>query len=175
MKKFLVGAATALALVGTPAMVSAQQSAATPQIVVSGKYQKDWNKGSQLEAEGLQQLEKAKKNLVGVSADVVNAQNKRDSSHSRAENARQTFENLTTQMVFSDPEEAHKWARQVESSASDWAKYHARRDDGVKELRKAQKRQESAQEDVAKAQAKIDKGRTLMVEAERASMRQPPR
>ena len=175
MNKFFVGAATALALAGTPAIVSAQQPAATPQIVVTGKFQKDWNKGSQLEAEGLQELEKAKKNLVGVSADVVNAQNKRDSSHSRAENARQTFENLTNQMVFSDPEEARKWAKRVESAASDWAKYHARREEGVKELRKAQKRQSSAQDDVAKAQDKIDKGRTMMVEAERASMRQQSR
>lgn len=175
MKNLIAYAAITLALVGAPVVVSAQDPNPASPIVVTGKYQKDWDKGSKLEADGLKDLDGSKRDLVKYSAEVVNAQNKRDNSRSRADNARETFESLTARPYFSDPDDARKWAKQVESAASDWAKYNARQDDGAKELKKAQSRQADAQEAVDKAQAKIDKGRTMMAEAERASLRQASR
>lgn len=175
MRKVFVSSAIALAMAGLPVAAAAQNAPANPQIVVSGKFQKDWDKGSKLEAEGLKDLQQAQRDLVGYSADVVNAQDKRDTSNKRAENARDAFQNLTARPFFSDPEEARKWAKQVESAATDWAKFDARREDGAKELRKAQDRQADAQKAVDKAQDKIDRGRTLMADAERASVRQSSR
>lgn len=152
----------------TPA--SAQQEV-TPTVIVAPQYERDWNKGSKLEADGLRDLEKAKKDLVRYSADVVDAQNKRDSSRARAENAASEFRKLTaSQSYFSDVEEAARWARQVEKAAAEWAKYDDRRGDGRDELESASKKQRRAQEAVDKAQAKIDRGRTMKAEAERLSM-----
>lgn len=171
MKVILISAAAAFTLASGP-IASAQETTDPSPIVVMAKYQGDWDKGSKLEAEGLAALEVAQRDLVKYSAEVANAQDKRDSSQSRAENARQAFQSLTARPYFSDPNDARDWARQVQGAAADWAKYDARQGDGANELRKAQKRQAGAQEAVAKAQSRIEKGRSLMAEAERSSIHQ---
>lgn len=174
MKKIFASAAIAMTLCGTP-VVSAQDAAAIPKIVVTSEFQKDWSKGSKLETDGLSDLETAKSDLAKFGADVVNAQTKRDNAQSRSNDARQTFESLTARPYFSDPDAARSWAKQVEDAASDWAKYDARADDGASELRKATKRRADAQQAVDKAQGKVDRGRKLMAEAEGASLRQASR
>jgi hypothetical protein len=171
VNKLIATAALVLATTAIPAIAAAQVSTPAPTIVVTGKYQKSWNKGSSLEAEGIRDMEKAKKELVRYSADVVNAQNKRDSARARAENAADEFRNLTAAPIyFSDAEEAVQWARRVEKASSDWAKFDARRGDGRAELDKAMTKQRRAQQAVDKAQAMIDQGRTMKTEAERLSM-----
>lgn len=170
MKSILTAAALALAASSIPVAAMAQEALSAPSIVVSGKYQKTWDKGSKLEAEGLRDLEKAKKDLVRYSADVVDAQNKRDSSRNRSDNASAEFRKLTSNITyFSDAEEASRWARQVDKAASNWAKYDDRRGDGRKDLDKASKNQRKVQGAVDKAQAKVDRGRTMKAEAERLS------
>ena len=172
MKPIFYATTLALAALAAPQAAFAQaDEAPAGSIIVSGEFQKDWNKGNKLEAEGLGELQKAKDSLVRYSADVVNAQDLRDTSQDRADNARLAFEALTQRPYFSSPEEARKWAKQVEDAASDWEKYQSRRDEGAKDLVKAQKKQADAQEDVTKAERKIEKGRSLMAEAERSSMR----
>lgn len=171
MKSILAAAGLVLAATAMPVTAIAQDTMSAPTIVVTGKYQKDWDKGSKLEAQGIKELEKAKKALIGYSADVVNAQNKRDSSRARSENASAEFRKLTASPTyFSDAAEASRWARQVEKAAAEWAKYDDRRGDGRAELDKAMKKQSKAQAAVDKAQAKIDRGRTMKAEAERLSM-----
>lgn len=171
MKSILAAAGLVLAATTLPAVAVAQDSMAAPAIVVTGKYQKDWDKGSKVEADGIKELEKAKKALIGYSAEVVNAQNKRDSSRARAENASAEFRKLTASTTyFSDAAEAARWARQVDKAAAEWAKFDDRRGDGRAELDKAMKKQSKAQAAVDKAQAKIDRGRTMKAEAERLSM-----
>ncbi|MGN3974196.1 hypothetical protein [Tsuneonella sp. SYSU-LHT278] len=170
MKSVFGSVAILLATVGMPATAAAQDAMPAPQIIVIGKYQKDWDKGSKLEAEGLVALEKAKKDLVRYSADVVDAQNKRDGSRARSEHAAAEFRKLTSNITyFSDAEEAARWARQVEKAASQWAKYAERRGDGRKELDAATRKQSQAQSAVDKAQAKVDRGRAMKAEAERLS------
>lgn len=170
MKMLLAVSGFALAIAGLPTVGLAQESDPTSAIVVTAKHQGLWDKGSKLEAQGLKDLESAKKKLIGYSADVVGAQNKRDSSRSRAENASAEFRKLTTSVTyFSDPQEAARWARQVDKAAAEWAKYDDRRGDGRQDLDKGVKRQRDAQEAVDKAQAKVDRGRAMKAEAERLS------
>lgn len=170
MKSILAAASLAIATTALPAVAIAQDAMAVPTIVVTGKYQERWEKGSKLEAEGLGDLEEAKKNLVRYSADVVDGQNKRDGSGDQSDNASAEFRKLTSNMAqFSDGKEASRWARQVEKAASNWAKYDNRRGDGRNELNKAMKKQTKAQEAVEKAQLKVERGRAMKAEAERLS------
>ncbi|APG62029.1 hypothetical protein LPB140_03470 [Sphingorhabdus lutea] len=172
MNKFLCSAFAAALLTATalPTSAFAMQEASQADIIVTAQHQKMWDKGSKLESEGLTAMEKAKKKLISFSADVVNAQNKRDSARAQAENANAEFRNLTASIpYFSDPEEAARWARQVDKAAGEWAKYSDRRMDGREELDKSSKKQIKAQAEVDKAQAKIDQGRALKAEAERLS------
>ncbi|MGB3472547.1 MAG: hypothetical protein WBA51_17165 [Erythrobacter sp.] len=169
MKNILLASGLAFAAFSVPTMSVAQDTAGEPNIVVSAEHQRDWDRGNRLEAEGLSDLQKAQRDLVRYSADVVNAQDLRDTSVSRAQNAREAFENLTARPFFSDPAEALKWAKQVEKVAGDWRKYDRDGDTGVNDLERSQNRQARAQEQVDKAQAKIDEGRAMKNDAERAS------
>lgn len=170
MKSVFAAAGLVLAATTLPSIAIAQDALPAPELIVTGKYQKAWNKGSALEAEGLKELEKAKQALVRYSADVVSAQNKRDTARARSENAAAEFRNLTANMTyFSDAEEASRWARQVEKAAAEWTKHDDRRGDGRQDLDEATKQQTKAQEAVDKAQAKVDRGRAMKAEAERLS------
>lgn len=152
-----------------PAAASAQAEAA-PQIVVSAKYQKDWDKGHEMEAKGLAELEKAKRDLIKHSADVVEAQNKRTSAGAQGMNAEEKFRALTQPVpVFTSPDEAARWARQVDDVAKEWAKYSDRQGDGAKAFEKSVERQNKAQAAVNKAEARIERGRAMKAEAERLS------
>ena len=175
MKTFLIASSLALASLAAPQVAFAQDQQATSEIIVSGKFQQDWERGNKLEAEGLRDLQEAKRELVKQSAAVVNAQDLRDTSQSRAENAREAFETLTSNPFFSDANDASKWAKRVEGAASDWDKYSERSEKGSKDLKKALRRQASAQEAVDKAQVKIDRGLAMKADAERASQRQARR
>lgn len=170
MKSFFAAAGLVLAATAMPVVAVAQDALPTPTIVVTGKYQETWDKGSELEAQGLRDLERAKKDLARYSADVVDAQNKRDGSRAQSDNASAEFRKLTASITyFSDAGEASRWARQVDMAASQWAKHDDRRGDGRKDLDKAMKKQRQAQEAVDKAQATVDRGRTMKTEAERLS------
>jgi hypothetical protein len=175
MKAFIAATCLILPAMMIPAAVSAQQEGAqqttvAAPIVVTAKYMKDWTKGSKMEAEGLKDLEKAKNNLVGYAADVVEAQNKRDSSQARGDNASAEFRRLTANPIyFADGEEAARWAKQVDKAASEWAKFAERGTDGRDDLDSAMSKQNKAQAAVDKAQNKVDRGRTMKIEAERLS------
>lgn len=166
----IVFGALVLAAISLPQTAYAQTDSQQPAIVVTAKNQKDWNKGNALEAKGLVTLQKANVELVRYSADIVTAQENRNSAQARAENARMSFENLTARPFFSDPVEARKWAKQVDSSATEWERNIKRGEKAQGELDKAQKRQETAQKNVAKAQQQVDEGRALMARAERDSL-----
>lgn len=170
MKSLFLISSLTLSVIAAPAFAGSQDQQAGPEITVSAKYQKDWTKGNKVEAEGLQEIAKAKRELVKHSAEVVNAQNLRDNSQAQAQNAREAFDSLTARPYFTKPDEASKWAKRVERAASDWAKYDNRRADGAKDLEKAQDRQSDAQQAFDKAQAKIDKGRGMKLTAEQASL-----
>lgn len=162
--------AAGAALLSLTAPVLAQPMAAGSSIVVTGKHQQDWQRGNTLEAEGLKALEKARKELVKHSADVVDAETKRDVSSQRAANARGQFESLTKVGAASpSAKDSQRWAKQVEEAASAWAKHEERGAEGSKALTKAMKRQSKAQASVDEAQAKVDLGRRLMADAERNS------
>lgn len=169
VKTMFFATGLALAALAAPQVVAAQDRQPQQEILVTGKYKKDWDKGNKLEAEGLKELQEAKRELVKYSAAVVNAQDLRDTSRERAENARAAFESLVARPYFSSSKEALSWARQVERAAADWAKFDERSEEGAKDLKKAQERQEKAQKAYDKAQAKIDKGRAMKLEAEQAS------
>ncbi|WP_390479048.1 hypothetical protein [Altererythrobacter sp. MTPC7] len=142
---------------------------------MTAEHQRDWDRGNSREAEGLRDLQRAQRDLVRYSAAVVEAQDKRDTSMSRAENAQSSFESLTSRPFFTDAGDARDWAKQVEEVAKDWERFEERSEEGAKELRRAQRRQANAQEAVDVAQAKIDEGRAMMADAERASQRQARR
>lgn len=88
MKTFLIASGLALATLAAPQVAFAQDQQAEATIVVTAKHQKAWDKGQKREAEGLRDMQKAKRDLVKHSASVVNAQDLRDTSQSRADNAR---------------------------------------------------------------------------------------
>ena len=170
MKSLFAAAGLILAATALPPMALAQDALPAPELIVTGKYQSAWDKGSKLEAQGLKELEKAKQDLIRYSADVVSAQNKRDTSRARSDNASAEFRKLVNNSgYFTDAAEAARWARQVEKAAAEWAKYDDRRGDGRADLGEATKRQAKAQAAVDKAQAKVDRGRTMKAEAERLS------
>lgn len=169
MYRYFFAGALALSSVTMTQAAFAQDREVRSEILVTAKYQKDWDKGNKLEAEGLAAIEVARRDLVKHSAALVNAQNLRNTSLERAANARAQFDNLTQRQYFTDPQDALKWARDVEKAAANWAKFEKRTDSGSKDLKKAQDRQESAQSAIDKAQDKIDKGRKLKLEAEQAS------
>lgn len=138
-------------------------------IVVTAEFQRDWDRGSKLEAEGLADLGKAERNLIRYSADVVNSQNTRDTNEAQASNARRNFEAQLTQTNFMTGKEARIWANSLESVAEDWEEYSDTMEDASKDLERALKRQSDAQNEVQKAQAKVDRGRGMMRSAERES------
>lgn len=146
------------------------QSAATAPIVVSGKYQRDWQRGSQMEAEGLKELEAAQKDQVSASADVVNAQNGRDSSQQRASNAAEEFRRLTAATPpLTSSRDALRWADDVQKAAKNWSRFDSRGNGRSEDLGENMKSQRQAQQALAKAEAKIARGRETMVEAQRRS------
>ncbi|MEO1220620.1 MAG: hypothetical protein AAFY42_04615 [Pseudomonadota bacterium] len=170
MKLLMAASGLVLATFALPQVAMAQSDAPQSTILVTAENQRDWNRGNELEAKGLRDLQEASRKLVRHSADVVTAQETRDTSRSRADNARQAFESLTARPFFSDPEDARKWAQQVESTARDWARFAERGVKADRDLKKAQGQQEKAQERVDKAQRRVDEGRAMMAAAERASM-----
>ena len=172
MKTFVIATGLALASLAAPQVALAQDGQASADIIVSGEFQKNWDRGNRLEAEGLSDLQKAQRDLVKYSAAVVNAQDLRDTSLSRAENAQEAFENLTARPFDGDAREARDWAKQAEAHASDWEKFSKRSEKGERDLVKAQDRQADAQEAVNKAQGMIEEGRALKDEAQRATERQ---
>ncbi|XUU59527.1 hypothetical protein ACRAQ6_08015 [Erythrobacter sp. HA6-11] len=173
MKTAWIAAGIALSALSAPTYASERSATAESTIIVSGQFQKDWQRGSTLEAEGLKAMEKARKELVKHSADVVEAQTKRDLANQRAANARASFEALTVNgSVSATSKDAHRWAKQVEEAASEWEKQEERGSDGSKDLEKALKKQTKAQAAVDKAQAKVDLGRKLKADAELASVAQ---
>lgn len=173
MKIFIAAIALAIPALTAPSIASAQGTTASvaEPIVVTAKHKKSWEKGSKMEADALKDLEKAKNNLVKYSADVVEAQNKRDSSQARGDNASAEFRRLTaSQTYFADAQEAARWAKQVDKAAAEWAKYAERRTDGRDDLDTAMSKQNKAQAAVDKAQNRVDRGRAMKMEAERLSV-----
>lgn len=171
MKTFLIAGGLAVAAFAAPQLAMASERSSVPTIVVTAEHQRDWDRGNRMEADGLGEMEKAQRDLVRYSADVVEAQDKRDTSASRALNAREAFENLTARPLFTDAEEARDWAKRVEETASDWERFEERSAEGARDLERAQRRQRNAQENVDDAQAKIDEGRAMMAQAEQLSQR----
>ncbi len=171
MRIFLIpAAALLLATTAAPAMLMAQDAGATSEIIVTGKYQKMWDKGSKLEAESLRSLAKAKDKLIKHSSGVVSEQNSRDTARQQSERAAADFRNLTTAMpYFADANDASSWAEKVAAAAKDWAKYDEREMESRAELSKNSKRQAAAQKDVDRAQANVDKARMMKAEAMRLS------
>lgn len=179
MKSFLNRSAlvlSALALpLALPLAAQAQDQAAsagtaqTDTIVVSAEFQRDWDRGSKLEAEGLADLGKSERNLIRHSADVVTSQNTRDTNEAQASNARRNFEAQLTQTNFMTGKEARDWANGLEKVAKDWEKYSDTMEGASKNLERALSRQSKAQNEVQEAQAKVDRGRTMMRSAERES------
>ncbi|GMN04313.1 hypothetical protein [Erythrobacter sp. MTPC3] len=175
MKTFVIASGLALASLAAPQVAFAQDQQTGAEIIVSAEHQRAWDRGNSREAEGLRDLQGAQRDLVRYSAAVVEAQDKRDTSRDRADNARQSFESLTARPFFTDPGDARDWAKQVEETAKDWERFEERSEEGARELSRVQRRQANAQEAVDKAQAKIDEGRAMMADAERASQRQARR
>ncbi len=178
MKTFFIASAAVFAALAAPQVAfantgddNAVSSSATAEIIVSAEHQRTWDRGNRMEADGLRDLERARRDLVRYSADVVTAQDKRDTSLSRALNARQAFENLTVRANFTSGDDAKDWAKQVEELASDWDRFESRSSEGVRELDRALRRQANAQEAVDDAQAQVDEGLAMKSDAERASQR----
>lgn len=170
MKSTFVAISLALATTAMPAVAIAQESELEQTIVVTGKYQSDWNKGSRLEAKGLAELQKAQQALVKYSADVVNAQNARDAAQSQALNARSEFQKLVSQaMSITDPDRARDYGEDINKFAKAWENYNDRVNGSTKDLDKASKAQRKAQAAVDKAQASVERGQALMADAVRLS------
>ncbi|NJM49892.1 MAG: hypothetical protein HC843_02580 [Sphingomonadales bacterium] len=138
--KIILTIAAASLAIAAPNTLFAQQSGIAPAAIVSGKLQKQWDKGSKLERKGLANRAKAEKSLADASRDVINAQSKRDNGRAIGENAKAEFLQLTSATpYFADAQEAARWARQVDKVAGLWAKHDDRRLDGRADLEKAQK------------------------------------
>lgn len=162
MKSIFAAVSLALATTAMPAVPFAQESAPEQPIVVTGKYQSDWNKGSALEAQGLAELQKAQQALVKSSADVVNSQNARDAAQAQALNSRSEFQALVSQATsITDPDRARDYGKDINKFAKAWENYNDRVGISTKDLDKASKAQRKAQAAVDKAQAKVDRGRAL--------------
>lgn len=170
MKSIFAAVSLALATTAMPFVAAAQDSAQEQPIVVTGKYQSDWDKGSALEAEGLTELQKAQQALVKSSADVVNSQNARDSAQAQALNSRSEFQALVSQaMSITDPDRARDYGKEINKFAKAWENYNDRVQSSTGDLDKASKSQRKAQAAVDKAQTKVDRGRAMMADAERLS------
>lgn len=153
-----------------PAIALAQSPAANSGIVVTGKYQNQWEKGNRLEAEGLRDLEEAQRDLKRASGDVNDARNRMNNSQERGGKAEAEFRSLTERPEkFTDPDDALRWAKQVEEAARDWERSAERGDDREDSLDDESKQQRKAQKAVDKAQKKIASGRKMMAEAQRLS------
>lgn len=170
MKLLMAASGLVLATLTLPQVAMAQSDVPQSTIVVTAENQRDWDRGNELEAKGLSDLQEANRDLVRHSADVVTAQGARDTSRERADNARQAFESLTARPFFSDPEDARRWAQQVEATAKDWERFSDRGNEADRDLQRAQRRQQRAQEQVDRAQQRVDEGRAMMAAAERASV-----
>lgn len=163
--------AGALGIAGLAAPGVAQEAASAAPIVVSAKHQSHWNRGSALEVEGLKALEKAERDRVRASADIVNAQNRSQSSDARATNAADEFRRLTASSPsYADPRDALRWANSVQRAAENWAQFQKRGNKGANAIDQASREQRKAEDAVRKAQERIDRGRAMKAEAERRSL-----
>lgn len=170
MNSIFASVSLALATTAMPFVAAAQDSAQEQPIVVTGKYQSDWNKGSSLQAQGLTELQESQKSLVKFSADVVNAQNARDAAQAQALNSRSEFQTLVSQaMSITDPDRARNYGKEINNFAKAWENYNDRVQASTSDLDKASKEQRKAQAAVDKAQTKVDRGRAMMTDAERLS------
>ena len=164
----LCGASLALGCVSSAAL--AQDTATTPTIVVTAKWQRQWDKGSAMERKALDARAEAQKALTQANSEIIDAQNKRDNNRERGDNASAEFRQLTASIPeFADGAAAAKWAATVGKAADRWKTSEKRGDKGSTQLDKAMKDQARAQKSLDKAQADIERGRALMTEAERAS------
>lgn len=173
MRKFLATLATGalLATAAMPITTFAQDTLGTEPIVVTGKHQKLWDRGTALEREGQNNLSKAQENLAEANRDVLDAQEKRDNNRDKADGASNDFRQLTSTMpIFTTGKEAARWAKQIGDAAKIWERSSVRSGDGAKDLRDAMRDQSKAQESVDKAQTKIDRGRVMMADAQRQSL-----
>lgn len=174
MKSILAAVSLTLASTAMPAVVVAQDGAseqtAETTIVVTGKYQDDWDKGNKLKAEGVIALEEAQKDLDRYNAEVAAAQNARDTAQSRAINARSEFHSLASRAVsISDPDKARRLGQDLKKFGERWEDLNDTVRSAQKDLDKVSKKQRKAQAAVDKAQAKVDRGEAMMAEAERLS------
>lgn len=173
MSKFLSAtfACALLATASAPTALYAQSNSAQNEIIVTGKHQKLWDKGTKLEAKGLDDFAKAQKDLTQASRSVLDAKSKRDTAQAKVANASEDFRQLTASVpYFSGAADAAKWADKVNNAARSWAKNDNRQDDGQSDLSKAIKQQSNAQNTVEKAQSDIDKGRAMKAEAQQKSI-----
>jgi len=161
--------AIALGASSVPFAAMAQANDAADTIVVTAEHQRDWDRGNRLEARGIEDLAKAQRELVRRSADVVNFQNRRDTSMARAENAQRTFDNLVANPSVADAKDAREWAKRLEEVASEWESNAERMEEADRDLERALRRKTNAETEVVEAQSKIDEGRAQMAQAERAS------
>ncbi|MDC8753840.1 hypothetical protein OIK40_04195 [Erythrobacter sp. sf7] len=172
MKSIFAAVSLALATTAMPAVAVAQDRGSEQNsetaIVVTGKYQDDWDKGNKLKAEGVIALEEAQKVLDRYNAEVAAAQSARDTAQSRAINARSEFHSLASQAVsISNPDKARRLGQDLEKFGERWEDLNDTVRSAQNDLDKASKKQRKAQASVDKAQAKVDRGEAMMAEAER--------
>lgn len=170
MKSIVTAVCLALASTAMPTIAAAQNSTAAPTIVVTGKYQSDWNKGNQLEADGIVESEKANQDLERYNAELVRAQSARDTAQSRSINARSEFHSLASKATsISDPDRARDLGQEMTKFGNKWEDLNDTVRSAENDISKASKKQRKAQAAVDKAQTKIDRGQAMKAEAKRQS------
>ncbi|MGB5484617.1 hypothetical protein [Parasphingorhabdus sp.] len=172
--KHVISCAVAAAMMvsaALPTIAHAQSPGVQSEIVVTGKYQKLWDKGVKLESQALENLINAERDMNDASKNVLDAKSKRDNAQSKIGNASDEFRQMTANVpTFASSKDAAKWADKLSDAAKSWAKNDNRHADGQGNLTKAMKQQSKAQEAIVKAQSDIDKARAMKAEAQQRSM-----
>ncbi len=157
-------AASPILVIADPAFAADAQSA------VNDAFQKMWQKGSDQVRDGTLDLSKAQERLASANLDIANAQTKQANGVSNAATAAEAYHQLTaTPPAIATSVEAIAWADKLTAAANLWRKADKDQNGGSRDLQKSTQRQQQAQNDIIKAQAKIDAGRATMADAQRRS------
>jgi hypothetical protein len=138
---------------------------------VSSSYQALWQQGNAMESKAVANLTKAQGDLAKANRAITDATTKQSSAASSATIAAADFRTLTaaTPAAFNTSAEAQAWAKKVADGAKRWTDAEKRGAKGSKALEKANKDKINAEAAIVKAQAEIEQGRAMKVDAARRS------
>lgn len=140
------------------------------EIVVTAEHQVDWSRGQRLEREGIDRMSRAERRIRDANERITRGESRAADAERRLNNARDEYRRLATNLdAGANSAIALRHSRQLKSAAESWAAAEERLDEGRDLINDGRSRLARAERERDQAQQRVDRGRALKTEAERAS------